>query len=69
MDKTAILNFLAWLEDATAEELEVRRKAIEQAHLRVSTREGKADLNLAARLLDEEVLARLQLNQAVHGRD
>lgn len=59
MNKETIKAFIRWLEVASDEELDVKRQEILAAYGRVSSREGKADLNLAARLLDEEVLARL----------
>ncbi len=63
MDKEAIKGFLRWLEEASDAELDARREDIQQAWRRVSSREGKADINLALRLLDEEVLSRLSLKK------
>lgn len=65
MDKETIKNFILWLENASNEELDAKRQEIQAAYRRVSSREGKADLNLAMRLLDEEILARLSLKK--HG--
>ena len=59
MDKETIKAFIHWLESASEAELDSKRQEILAAYRRVSSREGKADLNLAARLLDEEILARL----------
>lgn len=61
MDKDVVKGFFNWLESATDSELDVQREKIDAAYRRISTREGKADLNLARRLLDEEILARLSL--------
>lgn len=63
MDKEAIKNFLRWLEEASDAELDAKQQEIQQAGRRVSSREGKADLNLALRLLDEEILSRLSLKK------
>lgn len=59
MDRETIKAFIAWLEAATEEEIRARREQALNAP--VSTREGKADVKLALRLIDEELLARLDL--------
>lgn len=63
MDKEAIKSFLRWLENATQQELQKRQQEILDTYKRVHTREGKSDLNLALRLLDEEIVARLALKK------
>lgn len=61
MDKDTIKAFIAWLETATEEEILQRRELAQKAQ--VSTYEGKADIRLALRLIDEELIARLDLKQ------
>jgi len=65
LDKEIIKNFLRWLESASDQEIDKKQQEILNTYQRISSREGKADLNLAARLLDEEILARLSLKK--HG--
>lgn len=65
LDKETIKNFLRWLESASDQEIDKKQQEILNTYQRISSREGKADLNLAARLLDEEILARLSLKK--HG--
>jgi len=66
MDKEAIKAFIAWLETASEEEILKRRDQALSA--RVSTREGKSDVRLALRLIDEELIARLDLKRVEHGK-
>lgn len=67
MDKETIKAFIAWLETAAEEEILQRR---EQAlKVQVSTREGKADVRLALRLIDEELIARLDLKHLNSRKD
>lgn len=61
MDKETIKAFIAWLETASLEAIETRRAQAERANVR--TAEAKADIRLALRLIDEELLARLNLKQ------
>lgn len=58
MNKETIKAFIAWLEMASDKEISVRRTLI--VNQPVKTQEGKADIKLALRLLDEEMLARLE---------
>ena len=67
MDKETIKAYIRWLEEATDEELEARRLDIASKQRLVTTQEGKADIKLALRLLDEEVVARLGLSKARQG--
>ncbi|WP_018873964.1 MULTISPECIES: hypothetical protein [unclassified Thioalkalivibrio] len=64
MDKETIKAFIAWLEAATEQEILERRQ--QALNAQVSTREGRADINLALRLIDEELLARLDLKSQSH---
>ncbi len=61
VNKDTIKAFIAWLETATEEEILQRREQTLKAQ--VSTHEGKADIRLALRLIDEEMIARLDLKQ------
>jgi hypothetical protein len=67
MDKETIKAFIAWLESATEEEILQRRE--EARNAQVSTSEGKADVRLALRLIDEELIARLDLKRLSHSKD
>ena len=60
MDKEAIKNFISWLEEASDEEIERHQSFVEAQAGRVSSREGLADVRLALRLIDEEVLSRMK---------
>lgn len=64
MDKHTIKLFIAWLETASEGELQKRRQEILDARKLISTQEGRESIKLALRLLDEEVLARLELQAA-----
>jgi hypothetical protein len=61
MNKETIKAFIAWLETASNSEISERRTLI--LNQSVKTQEGKADIKLALRLLDEEMLARLELGR------
>lgn len=63
MNKETLKTFLRWLENASDRELDIKRKEIQSNFSRVSSRDGAADLKLALRLLDEEILARLVIKQ------
>jgi hypothetical protein len=62
MNKETLKTFLRWLENASDEELDSKREEIQNNFSRVS-RDGAADLKLALRLLDEEILVRLVIKQ------
>lgn len=64
MDKQTIKAFIHWLETASEKELDERRTEILAALKKVSSPEGRTDVKLALRLLDEETLARLELAHA-----
>lgn len=61
MNKATIKAFIAWLETASPEAIEARRREAET--LDVRTAQAKADIRLALRLIDEELLARLDLQK------
>jgi|LNAP01.1.fsa_nt_gb hypothetical protein len=65
MDKAGIKAFMIWLETASEDQLAQHKEFILARAGMITTREGKADLRLALRLLEEEVLARIQ--SARHG--
>jgi pyridoxine/pyridoxamine 5'-phosphate oxidase len=67
MNKETIRNFLAWLDQATDEEIQARKKAAIEALGKVSTREGKSDIRLVLRLIDEELIARLEVGSQKSG--
>ena len=70
MNKETIKAFIAWLESASIEEINQRIKDIrsleETGHL---SHDGRADLRLARRLIDEELIARLDLSRDANRRD
>ena len=64
MDKETIKAFILWLESASLEEIENRKNEFKDTALAVSSHEAKSDIRLGLRLIDEELIARLELNQA-----
>jgi hypothetical protein len=67
MNKETIRNFLSWLDQATDEEIQARKKAAIEALDKVSSREGKSDIRLVLRLIDEELIARLEVGSQKSG--
>jgi len=61
MDKAAIKMLFRWLESATDDEIQEKLNVISEAEQKVRSKEGIADLKLARRLIDEEILSRLDL--------
>lgn len=59
MNKETIKGFIAWLENAQAEEIRAHQVFILASLEDIRTEEGKADARLALRLIDEEILARM----------
>ncbi|MDO9106426.1 MAG: hypothetical protein Q7U57_15865 [Methylovulum sp.] len=68
MNKLTIKAFIAWLDTATTEQIASKKDEIFRAYECVSSREGKADLRLCLRLIDEELIARLELSRLDQGR-
>ncbi len=63
MDKKTIKSFISWLESASLEEISNKKSEFNDTALLVSSNEARADLRLGLRLIDEELIARLELNQ------
>lgn len=63
MNKATIKAFIAWLESASREEVLERRSEFEKTLAEVRSREAKADLRLGLRLIDEELIARMDLDR------
>ncbi len=63
MDKTTIRAFIKWLEQASEDEILLKKNRFLKAELEVSTDESKADIKLGLRLIDQELVARLELNE------
>lgn len=61
MNKETIKAFIAWLESATIEEMRNRQTFITKHLADIRTPEGRSDARLALRLIDEELLARMEL--------
>lgn len=59
MNKEAIKGFIAWLDGAQADEIRAHQAFILASLEEIRTAEGKADVRLALRLIDEELLARM----------
>ncbi|KXS30379.1 MAG: hypothetical protein AWT59_3496 [Candidatus Gallionella acididurans] len=62
MNKETIKAFILWLENSSDSEIEARRQLILSKTKSVS-RDGMSDVRLALRLIDEEVLARIELGK------
>ncbi len=62
MNKETIKAFILWLENSSDSEIEARRQLILSKVNSVS-RDGMSDVRLALRLIDEEVLARIELGK------
>lgn len=63
MDKAAIRAFIQFLDTASMEEIRKQQQFILSKIDEIHSAEGKADSNLALRLIDEEILARMNLGQ------
>lgn len=63
MNKSTVKKFIAWLEEASDDEIKTRQQELLSILSDVTTREGKADVRLALRLIDEEILARIELDR------
>ena len=61
MDKETIKAFIAWLESASIEEIEKRRDLFIETSKKVSTSSGRSDIKFGLKLIDEELVARLEL--------
>ena len=64
MNKAMILEILAWLDAASTEDIEAKRKHLIDAS-RQSTSSRKSDLNFALRLVDEELISRSEVMKFV----
>lgn len=60
MDKNLIKAFIRWLEQASEEEIMAHRDYILSKEAVITTREGKAEIRLALRLIDEELLSTMR---------
>jgi len=69
MNKATIKHFIAWLERAGQDEIIAKRLQFEQTLAEVRSREAKADIRLGLRLIDEEWLARLDLDSLPSRRE
>lgn len=67
MDKETIKAFIAWLEAASLDEIRSHQAFITESMNDVRTPEGRADAKLALRLIDEELLARMDLKKGRQG--
>lgn len=60
MNKATIKAFIAWLESASYDEIMEHKAAILKSQNDISSSAGKSDVRLALRLIDEEILVRLE---------
>ena len=68
MNKETIKAFISWLESASYEEIIEHKKNVLASLADISSPSGKSDVKLALRLIDEEILARLELGQKFQSR-
>jgi len=69
MNKATIKLFIAWLEQAERGQIAEKRREFEETLADVRSREAKADLRLGLRLIDEELLARMDLDSLPSQRE
>ena len=62
MNKETIKKFIEWLENSSDDEIEAHRQFISGKMKSISS-DGRADVKLSLRLIDEEVLARIELRR------
>ena len=62
MNKETIRHFISWLDQASEKEIQLRREAALEALDKISSREGKSDIRLVLRLIDEEIISRLEIS-------
>ena len=65
MNMATIKLFICWLECADRGEIIQKRREFEETLAEVRSREARADLRLGLRLIDEELLARMELGHSV----
>ena len=65
MNKSSIRKFVDWLENASIDEIREHQQFIAESAKDVRTRDGRADLRLALRLIDEELVERGDLLKAM----
>jgi len=63
MDKATIKSFLGWLETASDEEIMERQSQALKSLDLIKSQEVRADVRLALRLIDEELIARFELKK------
>ena len=63
MNKDTIKAFILWLESASIEEIKERRETFLATGKNLSSPEAKSDIRLGLRLIDEELLARLEADR------
>jgi len=64
VNKETIRNFIQWLDEASQEEILAQQEYILAATAKIQTRDGRAEAKLALRLIDEELLARMNLSSS-----
>ena len=64
MNKLVVRGFLQWLDTATAEAIEARRREFLVALEHFQGEDARADLRLGLRLIEEELVARANLWRA-----
>lgn len=62
MNRETIKKFIEWLENSGDEEIEAHRQYILGKMKSISS-DGRSDVRLSLRLIDEEILARIELKR------
>lgn len=68
MNRETIKAFIAWLETASCEEIKEHKRIVLESSSDISSAAGKSDVRLALRLIDEEILARLELDSLARSK-
>jgi hypothetical protein len=63
MNKATIRILMDWLDKASLEDIYAKRQIFEENLKYVRSSEAKADLRLGLRLIDEELIARMDLDR------
>jgi len=68
MNRETIKAFIAWLENASYEEMKEHKRIVLESLSDISSAAGKSDVRLALRLIDEEILSRLELDSLAQSK-
>jgi hypothetical protein len=68
VDKEEWKSFLRWLDQASAEELRIRKSRLTALRRDLDDRDIRADANRMIRLIDQDLLAREGVSQRLRGK-